>query len=379
MKNSISSWARALTVLTLATTITACSKSSHKKRENTIKYEIRVMKPESRVYNIYIPASLHGVTEVEVYPQVSGIIREVNFKDGIKVTKGQTLFVIDQTGHKLQVQNAQANLAAAKAQMETTKLQYESNQKLAEKRIISDYVLSTSMNAYHVAQAAVQQAEAQLAMAQTNLSYCTVKSPITGIIKENGFKMGELADPAELLCKVSDNSEVEAWFSYTESQLLDMLDRYDLKPTSEGLTDIDGKTASAKMPHLQLQLKNGQMYKHEGVVTEIGGIVDRKTGTVICKVTFPNPDDELRSGLSATLVFPTKMDNVFRIPKTAAVHLQNQLLFYRVKEDGTVEGVICEAIPSNSGMNYYVKSGLKSGDEVVINGVQNLSNGVKVR
>lgn len=379
MKNSISSWARALTVLTLATTITACSKSSHKKRENTIKYEIRVMKPESRVYNIYIPASLHGVTEVEVYPQVSGIIREVNFKDGIKVTKGQTLFVIDQTGHKLQVQNAQANLAAAKAQMETTKLQYESNQKLAEKRIISDYVLSTSMNAYHVAQAAVQQAEAQLAMAQTNLGYCTVKSPITGIIKENGFKMGELADPAELLCKVSDNSEVEAWFSYTESQLLDMLDRYNLKPTSEGLTDIDGKTASAKMPHLQLQLKNGQLYKHEGVVTEIGGIVDRKTGTVICKVTFPNPDDELRSGLSATLVFPTKMDNVFRIPKTAAVHLQNQLLFYRVKKDGTVEGVICEAIPSNSGMNYYVKSGLKSGDEVVINGVQNLSNGVKVR
>lgn len=85
MKNSISSWARALTVLTLATTITACNKSSHKKRENTIKYEIRVMKPESRVYNIYIPASLHGVTEVEVYPQVSGIIREVNFKDGNEV------------------------------------------------------------------------------------------------------------------------------------------------------------------------------------------------------------------------------------------------------------------------------------------------------
>ena len=73
------------------------------------------------------------MSEVEVYPQVSGIIREVNFKDGIKVTKGQTLFVIDQTEHKLRVQNAQANLAAAKAQMETTKLQYETNQKLAQK------------------------------------------------------------------------------------------------------------------------------------------------------------------------------------------------------------------------------------------------------
>ena len=344
-----------------------------------VKYETQIMKPETRVYNLYIPASLHGVSEVEVYPQVSGIIREVNFKDGIKVTKGQTLFVIDQTEHKLQVQNAQANLAAAKAQMETTKLQYETNQKLGEKKIVSDYVISTSMNAYHVAQAAVQQAQAQLSIAQTNLGYCTVRSPITGIIKENGYKMGELADPAELLCTVSDNSEIQAWFSYTESQLLELLDQYGLKPSSEGLQDIDGETASAKLPPLQLQLKNGQTYQHEGVVTEIGGIVDSKTGTVICKATFPNPDDELRSGLSATLVFPTQMDGVFRIPKTAAVHLQNQLLFYRVKKDGTVEGVICDAIPSNSGKNYYVKSGLHAGDEVVINGVQNLSNGMKVR
>ena len=263
--------------------------------------------------------------------------------------------------------------------METTRLQYETNRKLAEKRIVSDYVMATSQNAYHVAQAAVEQAQAQLAIAQTNLGYCVVRSPITGIIKENGFKIGEVADLTNLLCSVSDNSQIQAWFSYTESQLLELLDRYDLKPSSEGLKDIDGKTASAKLPHLKLLLKNGQEYTHEGVVTEIGGIVDSKTGTVICKATFPNPEDELRSGLSATLVFPTKMNGVFRVPKTAAVHLQNQLLFYRVRKDGTVEGVICEAIPSNSGRNYYVKSGLRSGDEVVINGVQNLSNGMKVR
>jgi membrane fusion protein (multidrug efflux system) len=370
---------RLITIFFLAGVLASCGGSSQKDKQEQIKYEIQVMKPESRVYNLYIPAALHGVSEVEVYPQVSGIIREVNFKDGIKVTKGQTLFVIDQTEHKLKVQNAQANLAAAKAQMETTKLQYETNQKLAEKRIVSEYVMSTSMNAYHVAQAAVQQAQAQLAMAQTNLGYCTVKSPITGIIKENGFKLGEMADLTDMLCSISDNSEIQAWFPYTESQLLDLLARYDLKPSSEGLKDIDGKTVGAKLPKLKLQLKNGQEYEHEGVVTEIGGIVDIKTGTVVCKATFPNPDDELRSGLSATLVFPTKMNGVFRIPKTAAVHLQNQLLFYRVRKDGTVEGVICEAIPSNSGMNYYVKSGLKSGDEVVINGVQNLSNGTKVR
>ena len=370
---------RLLGILLLAGVLTACGGRSRKNEKAQVKYETQVMRPESRVYNLFIPASLHGVSEVEVYPQVSGIIREVNFKDGIRVTKGQTLFVIDQTEHKLKVQNAQANLAAAKAQMETTKLQYETNQKLAEKKIVSEYVMSTSKNAYHVAQAAVEQAQAQLAIAKTNLGYCTVRSPISGIIKENGFKIGEVAYLTDLLCSISDNSEIQAWFSYTESQLLDLLDRYDLKPSSEGLKDIDGRTVGSKLPPLKLQLKNGQEYKHEGVVTEIGGIVDSKTGTVVCKATFPNPDDELRSGLSATLVFPTKMNGVFRVPKTAAVHLQNQLLFYRVRLDGTAEGVICEAIPSNSGKNYYVKSGLRSGDEVVVKGVQNLSNGMKVK
>ena len=368
-----------MAIMSLAIMMTACSGGSKKDKEDQIKYEIRKVEAETRVYNIYIPASLHGLSEVEVFPQVSGIIRQVNFRDGFKVKKGQPLFVIDQTEHKLNVQNAQANLAAAKAQMETTKLQYESNQKLAAKKIISDYVLSSSMNAYHVAQASVQQAQAQLAMAQTTLGYCTVRSPITGIIKENGFKIGEVAALSDHLCTVSDDSEIQAWFSYTESQLLELLDQYGLKPSSEGLKDIDGKSVSAKLPRLKLQLKNGQEYAHEGVVTEMGGIVDRKTGTVICKATFPNPDYELRSGLSATLVFPIQMKEVFRVPKTAAVHLQDHLMFYRVCKDGTVEGVICEAIPSNSGQNYYVKSGLHSGDEIVINGVQNLSNGVKVK
>ena len=378
MKAIKNNWVRVLPMV-LAVMLAACGGGSDKDKKNQVKYEIRKVEPETRVYNIYIPASLHGLSEVEVYPQVSGIIREVNFKDGFKVKKGQPLIVIDQTEHRLNLQNAQANLAAAKAQMETTKLKYESNQKLAEKHIISEYVLSSSMNAYHVAQAAVQQAQAQLAMARTTLGYCTVRSPITGIIKENGFKIGEVANLSDLLCTVSDDSEIQAWFSYTESQLLELLEDYNLKPSSEGLKDIDGKSLGAKLPRLKLQLKNGQEYEHEGIVTEMGGIVDRKTGTVICKATFPNPDYELRTGLSATLVFPIQIKEVFRVPKTAAVHLQDHLMFYRVRKDGTAEGVICEAIPSNSGQNYYVKSGLHSGDEIVLNGVQNLSNGVKVK
>ena len=99
---------RLLAVLISAGMLAACGGSGNKDEQVQVKYETQVMVPESRVYNIYIPASLHGVSEVEVYPQVSGIIRKVNIREGIKVTKGQTLFVIDQTENKLRVQNAQA-------------------------------------------------------------------------------------------------------------------------------------------------------------------------------------------------------------------------------------------------------------------------------
>ena len=141
----------------LAVGMSFMSCGSKKDKTSQVKYETQIVKADTLTYNVFIPAALHGVHEVEVYPQVEGIIRKVNFTDGVKVSKGQVLFVIDQTEAKLQVQNAQANLAAARAQMETTKLRYESNKQLASKKIVSQYVMSTSLNAYHVAQAAVEQ------------------------------------------------------------------------------------------------------------------------------------------------------------------------------------------------------------------------------
>ena len=112
-----------------------------------VKYETKVLQTESRVYHLTFPATLSGDTEISIYPQVEGIIKVCNCSSGIKVKKGQTLFVIDPTEFRLSVQSAQANLSAAQAQMETTRLQYESNRTLAEKKIISDYVLQTSLYA----------------------------------------------------------------------------------------------------------------------------------------------------------------------------------------------------------------------------------------
>ena len=358
--------------------LTSCGK---KKQTQTpqVKYETKVLQPESRVYNMSFPATTSGTTEIKVYPQVEGIITAKKFTTGTKVKKDQTVYIIDPTEYQLSVKAAEANLSVANAKMETTKLQYESNQELYNKGIISDYVLKTSLNDFNSAKASVLQAEAQLNIAKTNLGYCNVTAPVTGYIDSNGFDEGDMATRSNYLCTVSDNSLVDADFSFTETQLLDMIKRFNLRIGSKGMEGPNGNFIGDAMPRLQLKLKDGSIYKEEGVVTKIEAIVNPTTGTVLCTAEFENPDGILRSGLSANVIIPITMDSVLCVPQTAAVRLQDQLMFYRIKDDGTVEGIICKAYPSNDGKEYFITDGLNNGDEIVTNGVRKLSNGVKVR
>lgn len=368
-------------VIALACCIFVSCKGKKKQEEAPqVKYETKVLQPESRVYNMSFPATTSGTTEIKVYPQVDGIITEKNFTTGTKVMKDQVIYVIDPTEYQLNVEAAEANLSVAKAKLETTKLQYESNQKLYDKKIISDYVLKTSFNDYNSAQASVFQAEAQLNIAKTNLEYCNVKAPVTGYIDANGFDKGDMASYMEYLCTVSDNSIIDADFFITETQLLDIIKSYNLIIGTKGMEGPNGNFIGDVMPHLKLSLKDGSMYDKEGVVTKIEAIVNKSTGTVKCTSEFENPDGVLRSGLSANIILPYDMDSVLCVPQTAAVRLQDQMMFYRVKQDGTVEGIICSNVyPSNDGKEYYIFDGLNIGDEVVTNGVRKLSNGVKVR
>ncbi len=344
------------------------------------KYETKVLQPETKTYSMTFPATTCGITEIKVYPQVDGIVTKKNYTPGTIVQKGQMLFVIDPTQYQLNVQSAEADLKVAKASLETTRLQYESNLKLHEKHIISDYVLNTSLNDYNSAQALVSQAQAQLNIARTNLGYCTVTAPVTGFIAGNEFNVGDMVSRSRYVCTVSDISKVKANFSITETQLLSLVMEYHLTTGKNGMEGPNGSLIGDVMPKVKLKLKDGTIYQKEGNVTVIGALVSQTTGTAACEAEFENPDGVLRSGLSANIIIPFTFDNVLSVPQTAAVRLQDQMMFYRVKQDGTVEGIICkEVFPSNDGTEYYILEGLNAGDEIVTNGAGKLTNGQKIR
>ena len=367
-------------VLLLATSmILSCGKKKNNEMPQ-VKYETKVLQHESRIYNMTFPASLEGTNEAKVYPQVEGIIKAKNYTSGTLVHKGQALFVIDPTEFQLSVQSAEAQLSVAKAKLETTKLQYESNQELYAQKVISDYVLKTSLNEYNSAKASVQQAEAQLNIARTNLGYCTVTAPFDGYIStNNGYGIGDMAVRGNYLCTVSDHREIIADFSMNESQMLHIIKEFHLRVTEKGMVDSSGKYARDVMHGVQLKLKDGSIYKYDGRLTRLDATINDGTGTASCEATFTNPDGVLRSGLTAMVILPIKFDSVLVVPQTAAVNLQDQKMFYRVKKDGTVEGILCEVYPSDDGKDYFIMSGMEPGDEVVTNGVRKLSNGMKIR
>ena len=358
----------------------SCGGSQTQFEMPTAKFETKVLQPESKTYNMTFPATTCGINEIKVYPQVEGLVTKKNYTPGTIVQKGQTLFVIDPTEYQLNVQSAEANLMVAKANLETTRLQYESNQKLYEKHIISDYVLNTSLNSYNSAQASVSQAQAQLNIARTNLGYCTVKAPSTGYVADHNFFVGDMATRSNYVCTVSDISTVKADFSITETELLSIVKEYHLRSGKNGMEGPNGSLVSDALPKVKLKLKDGTIYEGEGEIITIDAIVNSSTGTASCEAAFKNPDGVLRSGLSANVIIPLTIDSVLSVPQTAAVRLQDQMMFYRVKADGTVEGIICkEVYPSNDGTEYYILEGLNAGDEIVTNGVGKLSNGAKIR
>ena len=244
----------------------SCGGSQTQQEMPMTKYETKVLQPETKTYNMSFPATTCGITEIKVYPQVEGLVTKKNYTPGTIVQKGQTLFVIDPTEYQLSVQSAEADLAVAKANLETTRLQYVSNQKLYEKHIISDYVLNTSLNDYNSAQASVSQAQAQLNIARTNLGYCTVTSPVTGFIAGNEYNMGDMVSRAQYLCTVSDISTVKANFSITETQLLSLVMEYHLTTGKNGMEGPNGSLISDVLPKVKLKLKDGTIYNDDGTL-----------------------------------------------------------------------------------------------------------------
>ena len=353
-------------------------------KETESSFETMVVDTTDIEMSVKFSAKMKGSADVTISPQVSGQLMKIYVTEGQQVRKGQTLFVIDSRNAQHEVeaaranlQAAQANLQAANAQANSAKLEYESNKNLFEKNIVSSYMLENSLNSYKQAQAAVSQAKASVTQAQSalnrakvNLGFCTLTSPVSGVIGEISVFAGDMVSPGTQLTIVSGNQKMEAEFSLSESVLEEGL--------SSGFTQSDKDKNLANLPSVTFIMKNGTEYPIKGRISSVTGVVNATTGSLACKATFPNPDGVLYSGVQGTVVVPYSLHDVMVIPLAAVVRLQDKSLVYKVKADSTATAVAVTTTDTGNGKDVIVTEGLNIGDRIVTVGANNVQEGQRV-
>ena len=313
------------------------------------------------------PATIKGVQDVQICPKVQGFITQINVKEGQTVGAGQVLFVLDNATYQAQVRQSQASVNTAQAACNTAKLSYENAKKLFENKVIGDFELQSATNSYESAKASLSLAQAGLASAKEMLSFCYVKSPASGVVGTLPFKKGALVNTASVLTTVSNNSQMEVYFSLTEKDALAM-------SQAEG----GQKAAMGAIPNVQLQLADGSVYAHEGKVTKMSGVIDPATGSIQVIALFPNPEKLLKSGGSGAIIIPKSNSDAIVIPQACVSEVQNKKFVYTLGKDNKVKYTEIKVDPQNDGNNYIVTDGLKVGDKYVTNGITKLTDGMEI-
>ena len=365
MKKNGMVWA---VMLGMGAIITSCGVDMPKETQSS--YETMTVEKSSIELPYKFSARMKGQNDVTVTPQVSGQLVKICVSEGQQVKQGQTLFVIDSRNAQLELEAAEANLQAALAQENSAKLEYESNKNLYEKKIVSSYMLNNSENSYKQAQAAVAQARASVNRAKVNLGFCTITASVSGVIGEIPVRAGDQVSPATQLTMLSGNTTMYAEISVTEDIIESMV--------KEGMKAADVEKYISKLPDATFIMKSGTEYPHKGRVASLTGVVNAATGSLTAKVSFPNPDGHLYSGIQGTVVMNFAEDDVIVIPQNAVIRLQDKSQVYKVKADSTATAVDVTTEDTGNGKDFIITSGLNPGDQIVTNGANNVTEGQKV-
>ena len=353
---------RMMMLAAVAATLVSCGGGGGRPQFGDDEYPVTTVGTSSADMQTTYPAVIKGVQDVEIRPKATGFIMQINVKEGQTVGAGQVLFVIDNETAQQQVRQAQAAVNTAQQQCNTAKLTYENSQKLHESRVIGDFELQTSQNSYEVAQAQLAQAQAALASAREQLSYCYVKSPAAGVVGTLPYKKGALVSASNVLTTVSNNSSMEVYFSVTEKAGMQL--------QAAGLQSL---------PSVKLQLADGSIYGHEGKVAKMSGVIDQATGSVQLIALFQNPERILKSGGAGTIIIPRQATDAIIIPQSCVSEVQNKKFIYLLGSDNKVKYTEIKVDAQNDGMNYIVTEGLKVGDKYVTNGITKLSDGMEIK
>jgi membrane fusion protein (multidrug efflux system) len=313
------------------------------------------------------PGVVVALNEVELRAQVGGYVTAIYVKDGQRVTKGQKLYEIDRTKYIAAYNSAKADVAVAKANRDKTRKDADRYTKLAEQDAVAkqrvDYALTDLANA----ESQVAAAQANLSAAANDLQRAVIVSPLTGTIGISQVKLGAFASPGTtILNTVSTNDPIAVDIPVNQVDIARFV-TYKNNPSA------------VKDSVFSIQLQDNSIYRRTGKIVAIDRAVDPATGTIKIRISYPNEAGKLIAGMNVNLqVQNREMGNKLVIPYKAVTEQLGEFNVFVVGDSSKAEPRVIK-VGKQVDQVIVVNSGLKKGEVIVVDGVQNVKPGAKVQ
>lgn len=293
-------------------------------------------------------SQIRSVRNIEIRAQERGFLQNIYVDEGQYVAAGQLLFRIMPKMYEAELLKAQAEAQAAEIELQNTK-------KLADKNVVSK-------SEQAIAQAKLQGAKAEVALAKLHLSFTEIRAPFAGTIDRIPKKLGSLIDEGELLTSLSDNSRMFAYFNVSEPEYL------------EYQTNVKGRANT----EVSLLLANNTPLPQKGKVEVIESEFNSETGNIAFRASFNNPQKLLRNGETGKVMMAVPMKNALVIPQKATYEIQDKTYVFVIDKNQVAhsrEIAIAGELPDV----YVVQSGISANDRILLEGVQKVKEDEKIQ
>lgn len=324
-----------------------CKTKGEELKEGESKYfATSPLKMDTLVTLEYV-SQIRSIRNIELRAQEKGYLQDIFVDEGQFVKEGQLLFRIMPKIYEAELLKAQAEAKAAEIELQNTR-------SLADRNVVSQNELA-------MANAKLDKAKGELALAKAHLAFTQIRAPFDGIIDRLPLKLGSLVDEGELLTSLSDNKRMYAYFNVSEPEYL----------------DYQSNTKTKGNAQVMLLMANNKLFPHPGVVETIESEFNNETGNIAFRATFPNPEKLLRHGETGKIQMAVPLKDALVIPQKATYEIQDKRYVFVIGKDNVVRSREI-AVGAEMPDLYVVSAGLSANDRILLEGVQKVKDDEKI-
>ena len=348
--------------------LAGCSEPQEPKQTSPVAVSVVVLEASEIRPSREFVARTAASAKADITPRIEAEIREILFTEGAKVSQGELLIRLEDTRASADLQQADAELAAARAEVDSASRNLKRGEEVSEKGFLSAADLDKLKDRFSAAESRLQAAQAAVQKAGSNLEYSEIRAPFDGWIGRLNYDVGAVVSPSSgAITSIQVTDPVYVEFQINEADFINFRRR-----------GAESAQALSRSLGLYLTLPDGERYEQAGVLDFADVQTDASTGTVAMRAVFPNPDAVLVPGLYVTLRVEGQSGEPQVLVPQVAVQETIEGKFVLVVDDQNQVAQHFIQTGSREGALLVVNSGLEAGDRVIVEGLQKVRPGVTV-